>query len=130
MCSVLAWDYRFAMKVATALGHPSATLLAAADVAVATTFGAVAAIEVTRLQDHPPLGASVLLAVLCASTVAWRRMAPLPALATALGAMVAYQLVSGDPNMAVEPYCGALAAYMVGRLLPPRPLHPGLVTLG
>ena len=55
--------------------------------------------------------------------------APVPAFVTTIAALVAYQLVSNDPNMAFEPYVVALAAYMAGRRSPPRPARLVLLAL-
>ena len=111
------------------LGAPSAEALTRYDLAVAAVFGLGGGAAVVGLHDRPPVVPSVLLALLCASTVAWRRTLPVPAFVTAIGALVAYQLVSNDPNMAFEPYAVALAAYMAGRRSSPRPARLVLLAL-
>jgi signal transduction histidine kinase len=94
-------------------------LLVAGDIAAAAVLAIGGALSALGLQPRPPL-ATVGLAVLCAAAVGWRRLAPESAFVVSVSALVAYQLLSHDPNMAFEPYAVALTAYMVGRRSPPR----------
>jgi hypothetical protein len=81
------------------------------------TIGATA--SALHLQPEPPPVPTIGFAVLCTTAVAWRRAAPVTAFLVCVSALVAYQLVSRDPNMAFEPYAVVLTAYMAGRRSPP-----------
>jgi len=105
------------MRVPRRLARPGRNALLAADVAAAAVLAIGSVLSALDLQPRPPL-AAVALAALCATSVAWRRPAPEAAFVVSISALVAYQLLSHDPNMAFEPYAVALTAYMAGRRSP------------
>jgi signal transduction histidine kinase len=105
------------MKPAPKLSGRKALLAGDVAAAVVLTTGATA--SALHLGSQPPPVPTVGFAFLCTTAVAWRRAAPAPAFLVCVSALVAYQLVSRDPNMAFEPYAVVLTAYMAGRRSPP-----------
>jgi signal transduction histidine kinase len=81
--------------------------------ALVLTVGALA--DVRALDPGAPVVPAVLLCVLCTSTVAWRRSAPVAAVTVAATALWVYELGTYDQRLTFAPYAVLFDFYMLGR---------------
>jgi signal transduction histidine kinase len=85
------------------------------DVALAFALTAGGLSDVSALGDHAPIGLAVVLCVVCASTVAWRRPAPLAAVLVSTTALWTYEVATRDQRLTFLPYAVPFAYYILGR---------------
>ncbi len=74
-------------------------------------------IAVSRLHFSGPMPVAVCLALLCTSSVGYRRLAPEAALVVATSATPAYQALTRDPSGAFVVAAVVVNAYLLGRVV-------------
>ena len=88
---------------------------------VVLDVGLAGALTVGGLADVSALGASapkplaVVLCVVCASTVAWRRTAPVAAVLVSATALWTYEVATRDQRLTFLPYAVLFVYYLLGR---------------
>ncbi len=97
-------------------GRVSRATPATLDLAASAVLTTGALVDVALLHRWVEVGA--VLAVICTGSVAWRRRAPAAAAFAAMSSLLAYGLLTGDPQLTFEPFAIALVFYMLGRHAP------------
>jgi signal transduction histidine kinase len=102
-----------------------------ADVALAAALGAAVETELALAHARDtPLGAALLIGLVLCTAVAWRRVAPLGALAVTAAAAIALALAGTPPDeLSTASILVALLAFSIGAHLPRRRALVGLAGL-
>ncbi len=96
---------------------PLALVVLDVGLAGALTVGGLA--DVSALRPSAPKALAVVLCVACASTVAWRRTAPVAAVLVSATALWTYEVATRDQRLTFLPYAVLFVYYLLGRVVRP-----------
>src|SRR5258708_3552972 len=85
------------------------------DVVLAGALSAGGLVDVSALSRPTPKAIAVVLCVVCASTVGWRRAAPVGAVVVSGTTLSIYELATRDQRLTFLPYAVLFGYYMLGR---------------
>ena len=121
------------MGIAARLTRRRSLALAVLDVVLAGTLTGGGVADISALGQPEPKALAVVLCVICASTVAWRRQAPVAAVLISTTALWTYEVATRDQRLTFLPYAVLFVYYLLGRrvrLADHRYALAGLVSYG